>query len=747
MPKKKNPLKNFKSKRVEPLKEYEQLRIDTNQSYLDIQKEINAEIEKELNLKEKSSEAYVDFIKKAQKELEHIGANNDGLIKGHKLNKKKLLVIEDQLKALQNVLKNRKKHVDTEKEINKVYEKNRETLIKTFGQVLPMFKQSYKLLNAISQNPLTAIVLMGGLAVKSFKDFSNQMDGIGQQFGALGFQSKDIQQSLGKILRDGAALDIEMRDISQVLPSISSHFGLTQQASLEIANTLIRTGRAIGISNQESERLYDILSATHDLSVDQLDTVLKQQYAWAETQDVVPSAVIRQLAMNTEFVAKNTKDMGEEMLNTAVSATKLGIELSSVEKIQNKLLNFQQSIRDEFELSVLLGRRVNLTQARGLALQGKTDDALRSVVNQMQGIDLKNLDVLTIQKISEATGVAVTDIQKMVNRGEDLNSVMKATGSSIDSMDVSDINAESAVSESTKMSNTIKNIGRSVNEQLVDGFGKIENIIGGVRAGLTSVLATVNSIGIANVAFVTSLAMSVRYARQLNMELAKAKYTGKGGGPTSFFQRTKGGKFDKRTGFGRLLNQTKKGNFSGIGKMGMKGLRGLGKAAGPLAIGMAGLNAMGNISEHGVGKGSLKTLDQNKFMALGAAIGSIIPGAGTLAGAGIGGLIDMLAPTIGSYHTGTGWVPRSGRYNLRAGEAVIPKSRNVSSAMGGISSMGTSAVSSGGNVKIELSDETLSKMMFGQVKANQMYGLPNQTSQRIKESTQMTNQIWAIGAA
>ena len=88
---------------------------------------------------------------------------------------------------------------------------------------------------------------------------------------------------------------------------------------------------------------------------------------------------------------------------------------------------------------------------------------------------------------------------------------------------------------------------------------------------------------------------------------------------------------------------------------GMKGLgimgKGLGKAALPLALLDVGIDALSNATDKTLTKTEAfaKTLDQHKFMAAGAAIGSIFPVVGTAVGAGIGGLIDMFAPEIGSY--------------------------------------------------------------------------------------------------
>jgi hypothetical protein len=99
----------------------------------------------------------------------------------------------------------------------------------------------------------------------------------------------------------------------------------------------------------------------------------------------------------------------------------------------------------------------------------------------------------------------------------------------------------------------------------------------------------------------------------------------------------------KMMGSGRAL--------SGLGTM----AKGLGKASGPLALAAVGIDAVTNAMDDNLSITDkfLKTLDQHKGMAAGAAIGSIVPGIGTAVGAGIGGIVDMFAPEIGEYGKGT----------------------------------------------------------------------------------------------
>lgn len=72
--------------------------------------------------------------------------------------------------------------------------------------------------------------------------------------------------------------------------------------------------------------------------------------------------------------------------------------------------------------------------------------------------------------------------------------------------------------------------------------------------------------------------------------------------------------------------------------------KGAGRAAFPLALAGVGVDAYQNLSDEklSTGEGVAKTLDQNKFMAMGAGIGALFGGVGAIPGAGIGAIVDMI---------------------------------------------------------------------------------------------------------
>jgi hypothetical protein len=155
------------------------------------------------------------------------------------------------------------------------------------------------------------------------------------------------------------------------------------------------------------------------------------------------------------------------------------------------------------------------------------------------------------------------------------------------------------------------------------------------------------------------------------MWIARGRLLGVG-----FNMTASGGMMGKATGSG--IGQRVLGNATGGGKFG-KGARMVGRAGGAMALAGAGVDAFQNFSDDSLSgwEAAGKTLDENKFAAIGAVVGSIVPVLGTLAGAGIGALVDRLVvPALSQDGNRTSITDNWGQENQdfvsRPGEKPIP---------------------------------------------------------------------------
>jgi len=137
---------------------------------------------------------------------------------------------------------------------------------------------------------------------------------------------------------------------------------------------------------------------------------------------VAPAQVMKDIAANTEFFAVYSKDGGKNIADAAVAAAKLGVGLETAEKMADHLLDYQSSVEDEMEASVLLGKEINLNKARELAYNGDIAGSLKAGLEAVGGIHAySKMDPYQRKATAKALGVSNAELQQMVAHEETLN--------------------------------------------------------------------------------------------------------------------------------------------------------------------------------------------------------------------------------------------------------------------------------------------------------------------------------------
>jgi hypothetical protein len=260
-------------------------------------------------------------------------------------------------------------------------------------------------------NPLT-------IAVAALMQFGATQEAIAGQFGAMGVT--DFRNELVRSQAEFTRLGLSGEDALKATSDLANNFGIAFDEADELSGSVARIAKTTGMSVDESGKLVGLLVKTQGLTGQQAEDLLLSTRQLAKANNVAPDQVLKDVAANTELFAKFSSDGGKNILEAAVQARKLGLNLDSVAKVADGLLNFQESLNNEITASVMIGRQLNLQKARELALSNDVKGAMEEVVKQVGSeAEFNKLNALERKALADAVGLEASELQKVVSASKE----------------------------------------------------------------------------------------------------------------------------------------------------------------------------------------------------------------------------------------------------------------------------------------------------------------------------------------
>jgi len=334
--------------------------------------------------------------------------------------------------------------------------------------------------------PVTGSFVVGlGLATLALVEFSENLDAIGKSFGAIGLQNKEFRDNLLASSAEATKLGKGLEDVVEAITTLTSEFGVGFKEAQSMANEVISMSMGLGLTTAEGGNLIGVLSTIAGLSNDTSVALAQQTTLLAESNDVAPQAVLQDIASSSETVAKFTHAGAKNIMEGAIQARKLGIDLETAASAAESMLDFQTAIEDAMTASVMVGRQINIQKLQELSLAGD----LKGVALEQRRLlgdqeSFLAMNVLQREALAKAVGLSVGQATKMLDKEEDM---VTLAGELAKQEGFEKLIGPEAISSMTKMLGTLKSIGA----ELVNVFGPILNVIVGAVSGILGIITTV----------------------------------------------------------------------------------------------------------------------------------------------------------------------------------------------------------------------------------------------------------------
>jgi hypothetical protein len=311
--------------------------------------------------------------------------------------------------------------------------------------------------------------------------------GAGYAAEALGKSVREMGGYMGAATFQVTALGTIFPSAVESAKGLSREFGGLKDVSMQTQLNTNLMATNMGISGDEAASLTGNFARLNGGSAAVAEDMAESTKQLALQNGLVPSDVMKDVAGSSKAFAEFGKKGGKNIAEAAVAAGKLGVNMNALTTVTDRLLDFESSINDELELGAMLGKNLNLNNARSLAYNGQIGDAVKETLNQLGGIDAFNkMDVFQKRKAAQLLGLSVEEFQKMATNSDKLNAdgTMQLTTFESWSQSLSAF-------ASGPLGSALKGVGSMVIAagQFNSGLGVMGTSIGGLVKGTGQVLS------------------------------------------------------------------------------------------------------------------------------------------------------------------------------------------------------------------------------------------------------------------
>ena len=221
-------------------------------------------------------------------------------------------------------------------------------------------------------------VLLGIVAYAA--DFLRTMSKVREEIGGSVLQAAELAVEIQRAQRFSALLFFDGELVRKTAKAIVDEFGTLNAVTATSVQNIGEFAKLSGASVTDVvklARLFDTLAISSE------DAAQNLKDASFEAGILVDQA-FNEIATQAEFFATFTDESAKNIQNALVFAKQLGTTLEATNRISEKLLDVESAITNQFKLSAILGRQINVEEAIRLNFLGQTDRAQEVVVSQIR---------------------------------------------------------------------------------------------------------------------------------------------------------------------------------------------------------------------------------------------------------------------------------------------------------------------------------------------------------------------------
>jgi hypothetical protein len=277
---------------------------------------------------------------------------------------------------------------------------------------------------------LTAVVV--GL-INRFKELDKDASEFARALGTSRDNAFDLRQQLNTVGNVSGELFLTGGKIAKVFGDIASSVSLGIAPNTKIGSTLavnlaymtkmVEQGK---FSKEAAEALFRISSSTGKPigKISQEAAITNVKLNLQNKSSISLRSVMEAIGKSTAATRLTLAKFPDGIAGAITKAKSLGFELDDLNKIADSLLNFEESISNEFEAELLTNKDLNLERARAFALQGNSVELAKELSRQLgTSAEFGDMNVIQQNSLAKAFGLSRDELAKTLETQDALKAL------------------------------------------------------------------------------------------------------------------------------------------------------------------------------------------------------------------------------------------------------------------------------------------------------------------------------------
>ena len=269
--------------------------------------------------------------------------------------------------------------------------------------------------------PMRLMELAIGFVVDAFISLDETTEKVAKNLGISFHEAAGMNSQFSQIAQDSNNIFVTTEGIANSQIELSKALGTNAMFTSEMLQTQTELTTQLGLSAETGGEIAKLGLLTGKTSKEIAANVMGQSVAMnaANKTAITEKSILQEVAKLSSSIQLSMANNPVALAEAVQTAKQFGMELSQVDGIANSLMNFEQSISNELEAELLLGKNLNLEKARTAALNNDLAVVAEEIAKQAgSAAEFTAMNRIQQEALASAVGMSKEDLAKSLQSRE-----------------------------------------------------------------------------------------------------------------------------------------------------------------------------------------------------------------------------------------------------------------------------------------------------------------------------------------